>query len=387
MWALIALVTVGLATAFAWRSLSTSQWILVGFDRVATQHGGPVEVPAEIAATPPEDKGGWQIRHEGHVPLQGGVLLFPRTFAPSDEGYDLVIHFHGNVQIVHDSVEQAGINAALAVINFGVGSDAYRLPYDVPGAFEALLGQIDAGLAKRGIAEPKLRRLALTGWSAGYGGIESILEQRRAPHAHRDPLDAIVVLDGVHAGFLDGDPARINPRNMRVWVGATRAAAEGQLFMLLTHAEIDPLDYASTMRTHRYLLEQIGARIHESPMLPMPPRVDLPCARAAVQVHERMVPISETRIGNLLVRGFEGKSPDHHSAHLTQMASIALADLAARWGKVAAPALEAAPPQPATKPKGTPAPEVERQRDASEPAAPAMPQVEPPEGEGAGGSS
>jgi len=302
-------------------------------------------------------------------------LLFPRTFSPhKTEGYDLIIHFHGNVKIVHESVEQAGINAALAVINFGVGSDKYRLPYDVPGAFEELLAEIQAGLEKRGIVGSKLRRVALTAWSAGYGAIESILEERRAPHAHEDPLDAILVLDGVHAGFVDGDARRIDPSTMRVWVRAARAAADGQLLMLLTHSEIDPIDYAGTMRTHRFLLEQIGSRIQETPDLPLPPRIDVPAARNAVKTHRRMVPISVTRVGMLHVLGFEGITPDHHSAHLTQMGAIALPELGKRWGTVKPPPLEEDAKEPEQKPKepDTDAKEVPKQIEVAD-KAPAMP--------------
>src|SRR5690606_5977503 len=122
-------------------------------------------------------------------PVSGGIFFVPPAFSAGPDGsYDLVIHFHGNPRIVRASVEHAGLDAALAIINVGIRSGPYRERYQVPGAFEELLGEIETSLKKRGVASPRLRRLALTSWSAGYGAIESILEHRRVPEP--DPLDA-----------------------------------------------------------------------------------------------------------------------------------------------------------------------------------------------------
>ena len=207
----------------------------------------------------------------------------------------------------------------------------YSNEYAVPGVFEALLAQIDKGVRARGVKKAKLRRLALTAWSAGYGAIESILEHRRAPHAQEDPLDAIILLDGLHAGFVDHDPKRIKLRTVRNFVHAARAAADGQLMFSLTHSAIDPVDYASTTRTAAFLLEQIEATVSENPVLPLPPQLMLEAAKRAVKEHKRMIPTADTRVGMLRIQGFKGNTQDHHSAHLTQMAAIALPDLARRW--------------------------------------------------------
>jgi len=337
-WALCLLLTVGsLGSALGFRHLSPTDWIVPGMDRFAAQQmAAPPTAATQPAPVPPQvQTSGWQIKHDGYVPINGGVLLTPTTFAPTEEGYDLAIHFHGDVQIVHESYEHAGINAAVAVINLGVRSGVYSDHYAVPGAFEALLEQIDKGLRKRGVEKPKLRRLAFSAWSAGYGAIESILEHRRAPHAQDDPLDAILVLDGVHAGFEAGDPNRIKSRSVRNFVHVARAAAAGQLMFSITHSDIDPVEYASTKRTAAYLLEQIDAEVSDNPVLPVPPQLMLAAAKGAVKEHKRMVPTADTRIGMFRVQGFKGNTQDHHSAHLTQMAAVGLPDLARRWAKPA----------------------------------------------------
>ncbi len=333
-WAVAVLLTVGsVASALGFRHLSPTEWLVPGMDRFAAQQiaAPPTAKPKPIPATAKVQTSGWSIKHDGYGSISGGVLLTPKTFAPSDEGYDLAIHFHGDVQIVHESYEHAGINAAVAVINLGVRSGVYSDHFAVPGTFEALLKQIDKGLRKRGVKKPRLRRLALTAWSAGYGAVESILEHRRAPHAQDDPLDAIVVLDGVHAGFVEGDSKRIKLRSVQSFVNAARAASEGQLMFSLTHSEIDPVQYASTTRTAAFLLEQLGAEVSDTPVLPLPPQLMLDAAKGAVREHKRMIPTADTRVGLFRVRGFKGNTQDHHSAHLTQMAAVGLPDLARRW--------------------------------------------------------
>ncbi len=333
LWTVALLVTVvSVASAVGWRHFSPEAWIIAGIDRVASQHAAATPTaavqPAPLTTAP---SSGWRIKHDGYGSISGGVLLTPTTFAPTEEGYDLVLHFHGDVQIVHESFENAGINAAVAVINLGVRSGVYRNHYAIPGVFEALLAQIDKGLRARGVDKPKLRRIAFTAWSAGYGAIASILEHRRAPHAQNDPLDAIIVLDGIHAGFVDHDPSRLKLRSLRNFVHAARAAADGQLMFSMTHSEIDPVNYASTTRTAAFLLEQIDATVSENPVLPLPPQVMLAAAKGAVKEHKKMIPTSDTRVGMLRIQGFKGNTQDDHSAHLTQMAAIALPDLARRW--------------------------------------------------------
>lgn len=336
-WALVPALALGcIATAVAWRMLPVSQWIAPGMVARTSSAGAAVlERPADAApstsASSAVKDGGWRISHEGHVSLPGGVLLFPESFKPDADGYDLIIHFHGNVQIVKQSVEHARINAVLAVINLGVRSAVYHSHYEEGGSYERLMARIHAGLEKRGFPRPKLRRLAMTSWSAGYEAIESILEHRRAPHAEQDPLDAILCLDGVHASFIDGDPKRLNQRSVEPLVRVAQAAAAGDLLFVATHSDIDPGDYASAKRTQSYLLEQVGSRIQPSALLPMPDTVALPAAKGAVMVERRMIPTSITRVGSLVIKGYEGNTPDHHSAHLTQMAPIVLSDLAERW--------------------------------------------------------
>jgi hypothetical protein len=335
------LLVVGLGTAVAWRTLRRAAAIVIeqGLAAAAVlpaaEEPAPVAEPTTEAAAEPSPSP-WKIRHEGHESIHGGVLVFPKTFLAAEDGrYDLVIHFHGDVAIVRESVEHAGIDAALAIINVGIRSQPYREAFQAGGAFERLLAEVQAGVAARGVKTPQLGRIALVSWSAGYGAVESVLENRESLPAERDPLDAIICLDGIHGGFVDGDPTRLDKTSLRTFVRAAQAAADGRILFSMTHSEIDPKVFASSKRSQMYLLDAIGAKPYTSALLPLPPNLELAAAARAVAEGkaQRLVPTSDTHVGLLRVQGFKGELAEHHAAHLTQMAAIALPDLAKRWEK------------------------------------------------------
>jgi hypothetical protein len=296
----------------------------------------PVTTALAAAASSAPKPGTFAVSHDGHVPIDGGVLLLPKSFHAREGGYDLIIHFHGDVQIVRESVEHTNINAALAVINWGIRSVPYREVYQETGRFEQLLAQIHAGLAQRGVRKADLRRMALTAWSGGYGAIESILDSRHAPHAEADPLDAVIVLDGIHAGFIDDDPNRIAELTVLPFVRAAKAAARDRILFSMTHSEIDPKVYASTKRSADLLLTAVGSAPAKWSGL-RPEHLALKAASQSIGRDTKLEPIHDTRVGSFHVRGFKGITPEAHAAHLLQMAVIALPELAIRWVKAAPP--------------------------------------------------
>ena len=300
----------------------------------------------------PSKTGSFSVSYEGHLPIDGGVLHIPNTFRPREGGYDLVIHFHGDVRIVRESVERANVNAVLAIINWGVRSVPYRDIYKETGRFERLVAQIHSGVAQRGFKNLELRRMALTAWSAGYGAIESILETRLAPNAESDPLDAIILLDGIHAAFVDDDRNRVSEISVLPFLRAAKAAANDRIMFTLTHSEIDPVLYASTKRSAELLLTSVGA--HPSISTNSPPQhLKLKAAQRSIGRDTALQPTADTRVGNLHIVGYRGITPEAHAAHLLQMGSIALPELAARWTHAAPPAVHPVLGDDASEPKAT----------------------------------
>ena len=295
----------------------------------------PTPSTAQPVASPPELP---NIVHQGYVPIHGGVLVAPNTFeAAADGSYDLIVHFHGDVGIVRESVEVAGINAIVAIVNLGIGSKVYRETYDGDLEWERLLDKINRAVVNRGVPTPKVRRIALSCWSAGYGAIGSVLLHRRGA----DPLDAILVLDGIHAGWREEDPRQLNPLPLTMFVDAARAAAAGRILFTMTHSEISPPLYGGTSSTADYMLRAVGAAPVKNAMLELPPHVKLVAAEHAVskRLEKHMVPISDTRVGLLHIRGYAGDTREHHMAHLLQMAATVLPELRERWSKATVPLL------------------------------------------------
>jgi len=281
--------------------------------------------------------------------------VLPSTFETSDGSYDLLIHFHGNTAVVKESVEVAKLNAAVAIINVGVGSGPYEEYYAQPGTYEELLAAIDHGLRQRGVTNAHVRRVALSAWSAGYGAISTILHVRKKS----DPLDAILLLDGIHCSWEGAnsavyaaagggaDPTNMNPelaaarasgaintRQLGPFLDAAKEAADGHIYFGITHSDIDPITYVSTTLTSNYLVKAVGAE--NEPLDPdhdAPHYVELESMANAVDhsKEKTMEPTSEARKGCFHVIGYKGETQEHHMAHLFEMSQTLLPELVERW--------------------------------------------------------
>jgi hypothetical protein len=261
----------------------------------------------------------------GHIP--GGVVFVPSTFASADGSYDLYLHFHGNTRVVLESAEHAGLDAIVAVVNLGVNSAPYLDAYEAPGAYERTLASIARVLGERGLEHASVRRVAIGSWSGGYGAVSRVLEHDTGT----ETLDAVLVLDGIHCGFLDDGSKALNARIISPFLTGAKRAAEGKMLFSITHSEIDPIAYAGTDLTAGYLLSAVhGQRGEPSPA---PEHLQLRAAEGAVarRLEKRMEPVSEATVGSFHVRGYRGNTPEHHMAHLFQMGATVLPELAERW--------------------------------------------------------
>src|SRR5205807_6056056 len=111
-------------------------------------------------------------------------------------------------------------------------------------------------LKSRGIATgPDFRHVVVTSFSAGFGGVRELL---RDPAAFAR-LDALVMADSIHAGF-DGPPAerRVSAANMEGFLHYAREAAAGRKWLIISHSQIKPDDYASTTETADSLIAALG---------------------------------------------------------------------------------------------------------------------------------
>lgn len=288
----------------------------------------PEDAPPSADVAPARARADVRVQRDGYAHIPGGVLYVPDTFASADGAHDLYLHFHGNIRVVRESAERAGLNAVVAVVNLGTNSAPYLDGYAVPTSYEDLLASIDRAVLARGLESPHRRRVAVGSWSGGYGAISRILEHGRG----LESLDAVLMLDGIHCGFAEENPKALNTRILSPFLDVTRKAAQGKILFSITHSEIDPIAYAGTNLTATYLLDVVHGQRGE-PVSAAPEHLQLRAAEGAVSraLEKGMAPLSEATVGTFHVRGYRGNTPEHHMAHLLQMGATVMPELAARW--------------------------------------------------------
>jgi hypothetical protein len=306
----------------------TKHWVLPTAPLAALEATLP-EKAAALVHLPPRaaPRADAALAREHRSPLAGGLLTLPPAFRSEDGAYDLVIHFHGNTDLVEESFALSGLNAVVVIMNLGVGSGPYEDRFANALSLPEVLDRTQTTMEKRGLVHPHLRRLALSAWSAGYGAVLKVLEQP----ALAEKVDAVLLQDGIHVGYQPNSDALILER-LAPFERFAREAVLGKRLFSITHSNITPAGhYAGTHETTDALLKAVAvARVPggDRPELPALHSIEGVIARKRLLTLE---PESTARQGGLHVRGYGGDQPDHHIAHLVQMAVTVLPDLVEWW--------------------------------------------------------
>ncbi len=293
----------------------------------AAQNARVASEPAPLAkptATEPVAK-----VKKGRNTVSWGVMMVPEAFEPGPDGsYDLIIHFNGNVDLTLEGLDRLDINAVYVVINLGIGSSVYEQTFAGPSSIQTLLDRVPAELKKRGLPNPRLGRLALTAWSAGYGAIMQIIAQPK----FAEQVDSIVLLDGLHTSLkknsLEADPLML--QNITAFA---KAAVRGERLLTITHSNVEPIGYASVKASTDLILGDLA--LERSPASGATIIPDMASVKGVLPRDEMvaLVPVSTVDAGAFHVRGYKGNEPTHHISHLLQASEIAFPTLAARWKK------------------------------------------------------
>jgi hypothetical protein len=267
------------------------------------------------------------LARDHRSPISGGLLIVPPAFRSPDGVYDLVIHFHGNTELVEESYLQSGLGAVVLTLNLGVGSGAYEERFANPLVLPEVLGRVQAAMEKRGLVAPHLGRLALSSWSAGYGAVLKILDQP----ALAARVDAVILLDGIHIGYQPGS-TELALEKLAPFVRFAEQAVADRKLLSITHSNIRPMTtYAGAGETTDALLRAVDVARElggEAPLMPALSSIDGVIAKKKIL---SLVPETRASRGSLFVRGYGGELPEHHMAHLIQMSTTALPDLVRRW--------------------------------------------------------
>jgi len=236
--------------------------------------------------------------HQTHT-YNGAIVYVPEG---CHDTYDVILHFHGAHPYVKELVEKANIDAVVAVFNAGNGAEKYSQAFGAGGALSSLLRQIDLAASPL-CPGAKLGRVALMAWSAGYGAAERLVSRDE----DRRKVDAILLADGLHAGFTDRWKRLFARNALQPFRDFGMLAKEGKKLFAITHSSIVTDGYGSTTECSRLLLEAL----------------DVPCEGELVSGQAK----------DFSIEGFRGDDKAAHIAQFRQMDKTLLPKLRERWAR------------------------------------------------------
>ena len=266
---------------------------------VAAASVAPAAQTAAAAKDTPATDAPTRVSFRKTSTYNGAVVYVP---SGCQGPYDVVMHFHGAHPYVKDLLEKAQLHAVLAVFNAGNGAEKYSQAYGAGGTLSSLLRQIELAAAPLcSGADAKPRRVALTAWSAGYGGVERLLSREE----DRDRVDAALLADGLHAGFTDRWKRTLAPNALQAFRDFGELAKQGKKLFAITHSSIVTDGYASTTECSRFLLQALN----------------VPCDDALIS----------GKASAFSIEGFTGNDKAAHIVQFRQMDATLLSKLRARW--------------------------------------------------------
>jgi hypothetical protein len=253
---------------------------------------------------------GFSVYGAWHRDVRFGQYLMPiRGGLRRDGSFDVMFHFHG-----HEAVRKEWVKvmdgAVFASVDLGIGSGAYESTFQDPSAFSEYLQSVERAVAKAtGNPKAHARHIGLSAWSAGYGAILRILEQ---PLGRR--VDTVILLDGLHAGYVDG---HVNGLQIRSVIDFAKEAVRDQRFFFFSHSSIIPPGYASTTETANFLVWSVQGK-------PKRLRKSKPAALGLelITMFDR---------GSMHTRGYRGNDKMDHCAHIGLYPEILKLQVKPRW--------------------------------------------------------
>ena len=170
------------------------------------------------------------------------ALITPGAAAAGEA--DFLIHFHGSSWLPFQAAAATRRPLVVIAVNVGQGGNAYDQAFSDPAALEKLIAPLRARV--------RIRRLYLSGFSAGYGAVRAILRSRS------EMIEGILLLDGLHTSYAAD--CKVDPVAMQPFLDYAREAVLGHKQFVFTHSEIFPGTFASTTETADYLIQQLGLK-------------------------------------------------------------------------------------------------------------------------------
>ena len=250
-----------------------------------------------------------------HVKLtavRGAQLYIPPWFRPKRGGYDLIVHFHGLGKIQEANIERAQLNVAVVSINLGAGTTPYAKPFRNRETFANLLAEAQSEIASSGRApNARLRRLALSAWSAGYVSIAKVMSDPEVAQK----VDAVLLADGFFTSFTNLRKRTVNEAGIAPFARFADAASRDEKLFAITHTTIPTGPFPSLQECVAKLLEM--SSVAKVPSSTIGPR----------EMHEIYLADS----GSFHVKGYEGRTAGDHVRQIHAMGETLYPYLKARW--------------------------------------------------------
>jgi len=247
--------------------------------------------------------------------LRGAELYIPTWFTAKGGRYDLIVHFHGEGRWQEANIEHAKLNVAIVSINLGTGTDPYSSAFKNPEVFERLLADVQTEIEKTGRSEgtPKLHRLALSAWSAGFTSIAKVMTD-----SVTNRVDAVLLADGFFTNLTDLKKRTINEKGLQRFVHFADSARKNDKLFAITHTTIPTGPYPSTQECVAKLLKTENlAKTKCSIDGPQP----------------KMHQFYRVDDGSFHILGFEGTHAADHVRQLHAMGETTYPLLKSRWDK------------------------------------------------------
>jgi len=283
------------------------------------------EPPSPPPPRAPADRADAWLDRQGFTLASAGALFVPTSFHSEDGAFDLLVHFHGNAELVAESASLAGLSALVLVVNLGTGSAVYENRYTPPSMLDYDITRVLDVARSRKLKDPHLRRLAFSAWSAGYAAIIKLVSDEKI----LDRASAVLLCDALHSNFSDDRSRAVDMERIGPIVHFAELASQGRKLFVMTHSEVNEFRYATTTETSSALLSALG--IFRARKTDWPDRPDLPRARSVMTIERWLQQDTDARRGDLHVAGYRGFREDDHIAHLAQMSTTVLPELVAYW--------------------------------------------------------
>jgi hypothetical protein len=253
----------------------------------------------------------------------GVSVLLPSACLPGDGSYDVVIHFHGALNVMKAALSKSELNVALLVVTVGEISGDYADRYAPQGTLEWLLGRVERVVNTQcPLPNRRVRRLGLSAWSAGFAAVGSLL---RHPGVFAR-TDAVLLADGLHAPLLSRSPRTLPPDSLATFIAFAELAVAGKKLFAITHSAVRTDTYASTTESADFLLSHLGlSRTRTERPGPLP----------------GMVLETSVERGGFSLESYPGGDERAHSQHLWALGDTLFRRLRIHWAGAAVPATSA----------------------------------------------